>query len=113
MFVQTAHYFEKHKEQGKQMNLRAYGVEKTSAPVRLAKMNLVLNNVCGTIAHANSYYRDPYESLGSFDYVMTNPPFNVDDVELDGVKDQDYSLNSGLLGVVIEENGLTEEEFKQ
>ena len=63
MFVQTAHYIEKHKAQGKQMNLRAYGVEKTGATVRLAKMNLVLNNVRGTITHANSYYRDPYDSL--------------------------------------------------
>ena len=88
MFVQTAHYIEKHKAQGKQMNLRAYGVEKTGATVRLAKMNLVLNNVRGTITHANSYYRDPYDSFGNFDYVMANPPFNVDEVELDQVKDQ-------------------------
>lgn len=87
MFVQTAHYIEKHKAQGKQMNLRAYGVEKTGATVKLAKMNLVLNNVRGTITEANSYYRDPYNSFGNFDYVMTNPPFNVDEVELDGVKD--------------------------
>lgn len=88
MFVQTAHYIEKHKDKGRQMNLRAYGVEKTGATVRLAKMNLVLNNVRGTITHANSYYRDPYDSFGSFDYVMANPPFNVDGVELDQVKDQ-------------------------
>lgn len=88
MFVQTAHYIEKHKAQGKQMNLRAYGVEKAGATVRLAKMNLVLHNVRGTITHANSYNRDPYDSFGNFDYVMANPPFNVDDVELDQVKNQ-------------------------
>lgn len=88
MFVQTAHYIERHKAKGKQMNLRAYGVEKTGATVKLAKMNLVLNNVRGTITEANSYYRDPYDSFGNFDYVMANPPFNVDEVELDGVKDQ-------------------------
>lgn len=88
MFVQTAHYIEHHKEQGKQMNLRAYGVEKTGATVKLAKMNLVLNNVRGTITEANSYYRDPYDCFGQFDYVMANPPFNVDGVELDQVKSQ-------------------------
>lgn len=88
MFVQTAHYIARHKAQGKQINLRAYGVEKTGATVKLAKMNLVLNNVRGTITEANSYYRDPYNSFGNFDYVMANPPFNVDEVELDGVKDQ-------------------------
>ena len=88
MFVQTAHYISRHQEKGKQINLRAYGVEKTGATVKLAKMNLVLNNVRGTITHANSYYRDPYNSFGNFDYVMANPPFNVDDVELEQVKDQ-------------------------
>ena len=88
MFVQTAHYIERHKEKGKQMNLRAFGVEKTAATVKLAKMNLVLNNVRGTITHANSYARDPYNSFGAFDYVMANPPFNVDDVETEIVKDQ-------------------------
>lgn len=88
MFVQTAHYIARHKAQGKQINLRAYGVEKTGATVKLAKMNLVLNNVRGTITEANSYYRDPYNSFGNFDYVMANPPFNVDEVDLDGVKDQ-------------------------
>ena len=88
MFVQTAHYIEQHKKQGKHINLRAYGVEKTAATVRLAKMNLVLNNVRGTITEANSYYRDPYNSFRTFDYVMANPPFNVDEVELDQVKDQ-------------------------
>lgn len=88
MFVQTAHYIERHKAKGKQINLRAYGVEKTGATVKLAKMNLVLNNVRGTITEANSYYRDPYDSFGNFDYVMANPPFNVDEVELDSVKDQ-------------------------
>lgn len=96
MFVQTAHYIEKHKAKGEQINLRAYGVEKTGATVKLAKMNLVLNNVRGTITEANSYYRDPYDSFGNFDYVMANPPFNVDEVELDGVKDQDRFNTYGV-----------------
>ena len=72
MFVQTAHYIERHKNKGEQLNLRAYGVEKTQQTVRLAKMNLVLNNVRGEITHANSYYSDPYDSYGNFDYVMAN-----------------------------------------
>jgi type I restriction enzyme M protein len=88
MFVQTAHYIARHSAAGRDINLRAYGVEKTGATVKLAKMNLVLNNVRGTITEANSYYRDPYESFGRFSYVMANPPFNVDEVELDQVKAQ-------------------------
>ena len=88
MFVQTAHYIEHHNKQGSNINLRAYGVEKESATVRLAKMNLVLNNVRGTITKAITYSSDPYDSVGNFDYVMANPPFNVDEVELDLVKNQ-------------------------
>lgn len=89
MFVQTAHYIEHHKNRGgANLNLRAYGVETTAATVRLAKMNLVLNNVRGTITEANTYSSDPYDSVGNFDYVMANPPFNVDEVELDLVKNQ-------------------------
>jgi len=88
MFVQAAHYIAKHKQNGNTINLRAYGVEKTGATVKLAKMNLALHNIRGTIIEANSYYNDPYDSFGNFDYVMANPPFNVDGIELDNVKHQ-------------------------
>jgi len=88
MFVQAAHYIAHHAAKGNDINLRAYGVEKTAATVKLAKMNLVLNNVRGSITEANSYYRDPYDCFGRFNYVMANPPFNVDEVELDQVKPQ-------------------------
>ncbi|MEH7275927.1 class I SAM-dependent DNA methyltransferase [Neobacillus vireti] len=91
MFVQTAHYIANHKYkhgENSEINLRAYGVEKTSETVKLAKMNLALNNIRGEIIEANSYYSDPHNSYGAFDYVMANPPFNVDEVELDLVKSQ-------------------------
>lgn len=90
MFVQTAHYAQEHKIKngGAPLNLRAYGVERTGETVKLAKMNLFLNNIRGEITEANSYYADPYDSFRNFDYVLANPPFNVDNVELDLVKDQ-------------------------
>ncbi|MBF2468044.1 type I restriction-modification system subunit M [Listeria welshimeri] len=90
MFVQTAHYAQEHKiKNGRApLNLRAYGVERTNETVKLAKMNLFLNNIRGEITEANSYYADPYDSFRNFDYVLANPPFNVDNVELDLVKDQ-------------------------
>lgn len=90
MFVQTAHYAQEHKVKngGTPLNLRAYGVERTGETVKLAKMNLFLNNIRGEVTEANSYYADPYDSFGNFDYVLANPPFNVDNVELDLVKDQ-------------------------
>lgn len=90
MFVQTAHYIARQnkKNGNNEINLRAYGVEKTGETVKLAKMNLALNNIRGEIIEANSYYSDPHNSYGAFDYVMANPPFNVDEVELDLVKSQ-------------------------
>jgi type I restriction enzyme M protein len=84
MFVQTAHYIKRQKENGENdINLRAYGVERTGETANLAKMNLFLNNIRGDIIEGNSYYVDPHDSYENFDYVMANPPFNVDNVELD------------------------------
>ena len=62
-------------------------MEKEPDTVKLAKMNLLLNNVRGEITEANSFYSDPYNAVGQFDYVMANPPFNVDEVVFDKVKD--------------------------
>ena len=64
-----------------------YGVEKDPETVKLAKMNLLLNNVRGDIKEANSFYSDPHNAVGRFDYVMANPPFNVDEVVYEKVKD--------------------------
>ena len=50
-------------------------------------MNLLLNNVRGDITEANSFYSDPYNAFGQFDYVMANPPFNVDEVVVEKVSE--------------------------
>ena len=44
-------------------------------------MNLALHGLSGDIRQANSYYEDPHKAVGAFDYVMANPPFNVDKVK--------------------------------
>lgn len=86
MFVQAARYMHKHNaDNDAQMQFRCYGVEKEPDTVKLAKMNLLLNNVRGEITEANSFYSDPYNAFGAFDYVMANPPFNVDEVVVDKV----------------------------
>lgn len=88
MFVQAARYMHRHNANDEaQMQFRCYGVEKEPDTVKLAKMNLLLNNVRGDITEANSFYSDPYNAFGAFDYVMANPPFNVDEVVVDKVKD--------------------------
>ena len=88
MFVQAARYMHDHNaSEEEQMKFRCYGVEKDPKTVKLAKMNLLLNNVRGEITEANSFYSDPYDAVGAFDYVMANPPFNVDEVVVEKVID--------------------------
>lgn len=86
MFVQAARYMHSHNaNEDAQMQFRCYGVEKEPDTVKLAKMNLLLNNVRGDVTEANSFYSDPYNAVGAFDYVMANPPFNVDEVVVEKV----------------------------
>ena len=81
MFVQAARYMHRHNATNDEMmKFRCYGVEKEPDTVKLAKMNLFLNDIRGDITEANSFYSDPYDAVGRFDYVMANPPFNVDEV---------------------------------
>jgi len=54
-------------------------------------MNLAIHGLSGEIKEANSYYEDPFECVGRFDFVMANPPFNVDGVDKGRlVKDQRF-----------------------
>ena len=88
MFVQAARYMHRHNvSNNDMMRFRCYGVEKDPDTVKLAKMNLLLNNVRGDIIEANSFYSDPYNEFGNFDYVMANPPFNMDEVVVEKVID--------------------------
>ena len=97
MFVQSAHFAEEHQRErqsgtngtadGASDDLYVYGQEKTLENVKLAKMNLAVNGIRGDIRQANTYYEDPFSSVGRFDYVFANPPFNVDDVSLEAVED--------------------------
>jgi type I restriction enzyme M protein len=80
MFVQSAHFVERHRlSPGNELSI--YGQEKTGETVRLAKMNLAIHGLSGEIREGNSYYEDPHKSVGRFDFVMANPPFNVDRVD--------------------------------
>ncbi|HNC16120.1 MAG TPA: N-6 DNA methylase, partial [Solirubrobacterales bacterium] len=61
--------------------LSVFGQEKTGETVKLAKMNLAIHGLSGDVREGNSYYEDPHESHGRFDFVMANPPFNVDKID--------------------------------
>jgi type I restriction enzyme M protein len=44
-------------------------------------MNLALHALPGNIRQGKSYYEDLHGSVSKFDFVMANPPFNVDKVD--------------------------------
>jgi type I restriction enzyme M protein len=88
MFVQSGRFIAEHRKELRAAESDVYvcGQEKTRETVNLAKMNLAVNGLRGDIKQANTYYEDPFKSFGAFDYVLANPPFNVDDVSLSSVE---------------------------
>jgi type I restriction enzyme M protein len=86
MFVQSARFIEEHRN-GNAGRLSIYGQERVDETIRLCKLNLAVHGLEGQIRQSNTYYEDPFNARGQFDYVMANPPFNVNKVEkakLDG-----------------------------
>src|SRR5690348_2849979 len=88
MFVQSGRFIAEHRKELRAADSDVYvcGQEKTRETVNLAKMNLAVNGLRGDIKQANTYYENPFNSFGAFDYVLANPPFNVDDVSLSSVE---------------------------
>jgi type I restriction enzyme M protein len=82
MFVQCAKFVKRHSSSPAR-ELSVYGIEHKEGTLPLAKMNLALHGLSGDIRLANSYYEDPHDAVGKFDFVMANPPFNVDKVDKD------------------------------
>ena len=81
MFVQTAHFIKDTENKSVNQAITVYGTEYKSNTTRLAKMNLAIHGIEGKIANNNSFYSDPHELFGECDFVMANPPFNVDKVD--------------------------------
>jgi len=97
MFVQSAHFIESMKANPNE-RVTFYGMEKNPTTIRLAKMNLAVHGLEGNIQKAISYYEDPHANKGPFDFVMANPPFNVDEIDAEKMKD-DPRLSFGLPSV--------------
>jgi type I restriction enzyme M protein len=73
-----------------------YGQEKTDETVRLCQMNLAVHGLEGDIRQGNSYYEDIHDSVGKFDFVMANPPFNVDRIDKERLKDDRARFPFGM-----------------
>jgi type I restriction enzyme M protein len=97
MFVQSSHFIE-HEGGDTAHKVVFYGQEKNPTTIRLAKMNLAVHGLEGNIAEAITYYQDEHTLAGKCDFVMANPPFNVDLVDAERIKG-DPRLPFGLPGV--------------
>jgi len=91
MFVQSVEFIKRHFENGKKIKasreVSIYGQEKTDQTVRIAKMNLAIHGLSGDIRQGNTYYEDLHRSVGKFDFAMANPPFNVNGIDKERIKD--------------------------
>lgn len=81
MFVQTGHFIQNRTQKQVNEAITVYGTELKANNVRLAKMNLAIHGIEGTIIEDNSFYSNPHELTGRCDFVMANPPFNVKQVD--------------------------------
>lgn len=79
MFVQSANFVARHQKNKRPImeEVGIYGQEKGGNNVRIAKMNLAIHGLSGKIENENSFYVDAHKSIGQFDFVLANPPFNV------------------------------------
>ena len=93
MFVQTGDFVE---SEGMSANstMTFYGQEKVEYNAQLCLMNMAVHGLSGVIKsgdEANSFYQDAHNLEGRCDYVMANPPFNVDKVK------SESAMNAGRL----------------
>jgi type I restriction enzyme M protein len=86
MFVQSARFVHEHRK-NPSAELSLHGQERVGATVALSRMNLAVHGLEADIREANSYYEDLHKSTASFDFVLANPPFNVNAVDKDRLKD--------------------------
>lgn len=96
MFVQSAHFME-NMQKNPTKEVVFYGQEKNQQTINLAKMNLAVHGLEGNIIQGITYYDDHHKMYDKADFLMANPPFNVDEVDADKIR-KDVRLPFGLPG---------------
>src|SRR5262249_22109418 len=97
MFVQSSHFIE-HEGEDTAKKVVFYGQEKNPTTIQIAKMNLAVHGLDGKIYEGITYYQDEHTLVGKCYFVVANPPFNVDLVDAERIKN-DPRLPFGLPGV--------------
>jgi len=82
MFAHCAEFVKRH-HKNPTREISIYGTEKMLDNQKLCRLNLAVHGLSGDIRIANSYYEDPHDMVGKFDFVMANPPFNQSEVDRD------------------------------
>ena len=103
MFIQTAQFIKDQTKKSINESISVYGTELKTNNTKLAKMNLAIHGIEGKIIEDNSFYSDPHKLIGKCDFVMANPPFNVNKID----KKKDYIINDPRLpyGLPKSDNG--------
>ncbi len=82
MFVQSAEFIRAHATGagagGKPLDISIYGQESNHTTWRLARMNLAIRGIGGSVKHGDSFHDDRHPDLKA-DFILANPPFNVSD----------------------------------
>lgn len=98
MFVSSASFVAEH-HRNASSELSIFGQEKTGDTVRIAKLNLAVHGLQGDIREGNSYYDDIHQCAGEFDFVMANPPFNVNNIQKERIADDKARFPFGMPNV--------------
>lgn len=103
MFVQTGHFIQDVRHAATNDTVTFHGQEKSDSNTRLARMNLVVHGLdASNIRQGNTFYDQIPHLVGQCDFVMANPPFNVDGVDtkkVEGQVGEGGRLPFGLPGV--------------
>ncbi len=105
MFVQTGYFIESEGLKPAE-KVTFYGQEKADLNTKLAKMNLTVHGLEGNIQEGNTFYEDKHNLVGGADFVMANPPFNVDGVDKakDAVKEDPRLILDGKVNLPKNDN---------
>ena len=100
MFIQTAQFINDKVKKSVNESISIYGTELKTNNTKLAKMNLAIHGIEGKIIEDNTFYSDPHKLVGKCDFIMANPPFNVNKID----KKKDYVINDPRLPFSLPKN---------